>query len=85
MLQQGQRSCPLTIHVIYDVRLPGPTHVLVSVPFPCKAGCRTRLPHPADQLDGKDNIINEERREKIQVARLKRKQNVLRDEIKLKN
>ena len=55
--------------------------MLVSVPFPCKAGCRIRLPLPADQLDGKDNKINEERREKIQVARLKRKQNVLRDEI----
>ena len=74
-------SGPLTIRDTDDVRLPGPTHVLVSVPFPCKAGCRNRLPYPADQLDGKDNKINEERREKIQVTRLKRKQNVLSDEI----
>ena len=38
---------------------------------------------PADQLAGRDNKIHEERRKKIHVARLKRKQNVLRDEIKL--
>jgi hypothetical protein len=36
-----------------------------------------------DQLVGRDNIIHEERRKKIYVARLKRKHNVLRDEIKL--
>ena len=34
---------------------------------------------PADQLAGRDNKIHEERRKKIYVARLKRKQNVLRD------
>ena len=39
---------------------------------------------PADQLAGRDNIIHEERRKTIHVARLKRKHNVLRDEIKLK-
>ena len=38
---------------------------------------------PADQLAGRDNKIHEERRKKIHAARLKRKQNVLRDEIKL--
>ena len=38
---------------------------------------------PADQLAGRDNKIHEERRKKIHVARLKRKHNVLRDEIKL--
>ena len=38
---------------------------------------------PADQLAGRDNKIHEERRKKILVARLKRKHNVLRDEIKL--
>jgi len=38
---------------------------------------------PADQLAGRDNKIHEERRKKIHVARLKRKQNVIRDEIKL--
>jgi hypothetical protein len=39
---------------------------------------------PADQLAGRDNRIHEERRKKIHVARLKRKHNALRDEIKLK-
>ena len=39
---------------------------------------------PADQLAGRDNKIHEERRKKIYAARLKRKQTVLRDEIKLK-
>ena len=39
---------------------------------------------PADQLAGRDNIIHEERRKKIHVARIKRKHNVLREEIKLK-
>ena len=34
---------------------------------------------PADQLAGRENKIHEERRKKIYVARLKRKQNVLRD------
>ena len=38
---------------------------------------------PADQLAGRDNNIHEERRKKIHAARLKRKHNVLRDEIKL--
>ena len=38
---------------------------------------------PADQLAGRDNKIHEGRRKKIHAARLKRKQNVLRDEIKL--
>ena len=38
---------------------------------------------PADQLAGRDNKIHEERRKKIHVARLKRKQNALRNEIKL--
>ena len=38
---------------------------------------------PADQLAGRDNKIHEERRKKIHAARLKRKHNVLRDEIKL--
>ena len=37
----------------------------------------------ANQLAGKYNKLHEERRLKIYVARLKRKQNVLRDEIKL--
>ena len=37
----------------------------------------------ADQLAGSDNIIHEEKRKKIYVARLKRKQNSLGDEIKL--
>jgi hypothetical protein len=37
----------------------------------------------ADQLAGRDNKIHEERGKKIHVSRLKRKQNVLRDEIKL--
>jgi putative transposase len=38
---------------------------------------------PADQIAGRDNKINEERRKKIHAARLKRKHNALRDEIKL--
>jgi len=38
---------------------------------------------PAGQLAGRDNIIDEERRKKIHVARIKRKHNVLRNEIKL--
>ena len=39
---------------------------------------------PADhQLACRDNKIHEERRKKIHAARLKRKHNVLRDEIKL--
>ena len=38
---------------------------------------------PVDQLAGRDNKIHEERRGKIHMARLKRKQNVLGDEIKL--
>jgi putative transposase len=38
---------------------------------------------PDDQLAGRDNKIHEERRKKIHAARLKRKHNVLRDEIKL--
>ena len=38
---------------------------------------------PADQLAGRDNKIHEERKKKIHAARLKRKQNFLRDEIKL--
>jgi len=38
---------------------------------------------PADQLAGRDNKIHEERRKKIHVARIKRKQNALRNEIKL--
>ena len=37
----------------------------------------------ADPLAGRDNKIHEERRKKIHVVRLKRKHNVLRDEIKL--
>ena len=37
----------------------------------------------ADQLAGRDNKIHEGRRKKIHVARLKRRHNVLRDEIKL--
>ena len=38
---------------------------------------------PADQLAGRDNKRHEGRRKKIHAARLKRKQNVLRNEIKL--
>lgn len=38
----------------------------------------------ADQLAGRDNKIHEEKRKKIHMDRLKRKHNVLRDEIKLK-
>ena len=38
---------------------------------------------PADQLAGRDNKIHEGRRKKIHAARLKRKQNALRNEIKL--
>jgi len=38
---------------------------------------------PADQLAGRDNKIHEERRKKIHVARLKRIQNTLRNEILL--
>ena len=38
---------------------------------------------PADQLAGIDDKIHEERKKKIHAARLKRKHNVLRDEIKL--
>ena len=38
---------------------------------------------PADQLAGREIKIHEERRKKIHAARLKRKHNVLRDEIKL--
>ena len=38
---------------------------------------------PADQLAGRDNKIHEGRRKKIHAARLKRKQNVLREDIKL--
>ena len=38
---------------------------------------------PADQIAGRDNKIHEERRKKIDAARLKRKHNVLREEIKL--
>jgi hypothetical protein len=38
---------------------------------------------PADQLAGRDNKIHEERRKKIHAARLKRKHNLLREEIKL--
>ena len=37
----------------------------------------------SDQLAGRDNKIHEGRRKKIHVARLKRKQNALRNEIKL--
>jgi putative transposase len=37
---------------------------------------------PADQLTGRENKIHEERRKKIHAGRLKRKHNVLRDEIK---
>ena len=48
-------------------------------------GCIVPMPYitPTDQLAGRDNKIHEERRKKIHVARLKRKQNVLREEIKL--
>ena len=38
---------------------------------------------PADQLAGRGNNIHEGRRKKIHAARLKRKQNALRHEIKL--
>ena len=38
---------------------------------------------PADQLAGRENIIHEERRKKIHVARLKREHKALRDEITL--
>ena len=47
--------------------------------------CIVPMPNiaPADKLAGRDNKIHEERRKKVHVARLKRKHNVLRDEIKL--
>jgi len=38
---------------------------------------------PNDQNSGRDNIIHEERRKKIHLARIKRKYNVLKNEIKL--